>query len=106
MHDIKVARHTEDVPVRQVPKKYLVFHTFSSGSGAFHLELIFPGGGQFFQFFNIMTISVPLLLCGSFRSSAVPSNRSLRFLHGSLSGSHLRCPMNTVFEDPGSLGSW
>src|SRR4051812_24439411 len=36
----------------------LVFHTFSSGSGAFRLELIFPGGGHFFQFFNIMSISV------------------------------------------------
>src|SRR3954468_21538894 len=87
-------------------KTDLVFHTFNSGSGAFRLELIFPGGGHFFQFFNIMSISVPLLLRGAFRSSAVPSNRSLRFLHGSLSGSHLRCPMNTVFEDPGSLGSW
>src|SRR3954466_13818026 len=64
-------------------KTDLVFHTFSSGSGAFRLELIFPGGGNFFLFFNIMSISVPLLLCGAFRSSAVPSNRSLCFLHGS-----------------------
>src|SRR3954470_24149312 len=47
-------------------KTDLVFHTFSSGSGAFCLELIFPGGGHFFQFFNIMSISVPLLLPGPF----------------------------------------
>src|ERR1041385_6762394 len=64
-------------------KPDLVFHTFSSGSGAFRLELIFPGGGHSFQFFNIMSISVPLLLRGAFRGSVVPSNRSLHFLHGS-----------------------
>src|SRR3954471_20044665 len=52
-------------------KTDLVFHTFSSGSGDFLLELIFPGGGHFFQFFNIMSISVPLLLRGVFQSSAV-----------------------------------
>src|SRR3954467_14923779 len=65
-------------------KTDLVFHTFSSGSGAFRLELIFPGGGHSFQFFNIMSILVPLLLRGAFQSSVVPSIRSLHFLHGSL----------------------
>src|SRR3954463_3950029 len=52
----------------------LVFHTFSNGSGTFHLELIFPGGGPFFQFFNSMSISVLLLLRGAFQNSVVPSN--------------------------------
>src|SRR3954470_22236289 len=65
-------------------KTDLVFHTFSSSSGAFRLELIFPGGGHSFQFVNNMSISVPLLLCGAFWGPAVPSNGSLRFLHGSL----------------------
>src|SRR3954467_15846912 len=49
-------------------KTDLVLHTFSTGSGAFRLELIFPGGGHFFQFFNILSISVSLLLRGAFRS--------------------------------------
>src|SRR4051812_15977857 len=31
-------------------KTYLVVHTFSSGSGVFLLELIFPGGGHFSNF--------------------------------------------------------
>src|ERR1041385_6038459 len=61
-------------------KTDLVFHTFNSGSSAFRLELIFPGGGHSFQFFKSMSISVPILLHGAFRGSAVPSNRSLRFL--------------------------
>src|SRR3954464_10687044 len=62
----------------------LVLQTFNTGSGAFRLELIFPSGGHSFQFVNSMSISVSLLLRGAFRGSAVPSNRSLRFLHGSL----------------------
>src|SRR4051812_14435316 len=66
----------------------------------------FPGSGQSFQFFNSLSISSPLLVHGRFRGSVSPSNRSLRFLHGSSLRSHLRCPMNTVFEDPGSLSSW
>src|SRR3954471_9110784 len=56
-------------------KTYLVFHTFNICSGAFRLELIFPGGGHFFQFFNIDHVyfgAAPLR--GAFRSSAVPSN--------------------------------
>src|SRR4051812_14490448 len=65
-------------------KTDLVFQTFSSGSSAFRLELIFPGGGHSFQFVNNMSISMPLLLRGAFRGSAIPSNRSLLFLHGSL----------------------
>src|ERR1041385_7498988 len=55
-------------------KTDLVFHTFKNGSGAFRLELIFPGGGHSFQFVNSMSISVPLLLGGAFRGSAVPTN--------------------------------
>src|SRR3954464_8362381 len=31
-------------------KTDLVFHTFNNGSGAFRLELIFPGGGHFSNF--------------------------------------------------------
>src|SRR4051812_43840399 len=46
-------------------KTDLVFHTFNSGSGAFLLKLIFPGGGPSFLFFNIMYISVPFLLRGA-----------------------------------------
>src|SRR3954470_5201214 len=47
-------------------KTDLIFRTFSNGSGVFLLELILPGGGHLFQFFNIMSISVPLLLRGAF----------------------------------------
>src|SRR3954465_14219053 len=84
-------------------KTDLVFHTFSSGSGAF---CFFPGGGHSFQFFNSSSISSPLLVCGGLWGSVSPSNRSLRFLHASSSRSPLRCPMNMVLEDQGSLSSW
>ena len=111
MHDIKVVRHTVDLPVRKVPENrprypYLQQRLWrlSLLSRLWHL-LLLSCSGQSFQFFNSSSISSPLLVHGRFRGSVSPSNRSLHFLHGSSSRIHLRCLMNTFFEDPGSLSS-
>src|SRR4051812_50101135 len=106
MHDVEAMRRAEKLPVWQLPETDLVFHTFISDLSCCCLFRFFPGLGQSFQFFSNSSTSLLLLCSGIPRVSDLPSNRSPRFLHGSFLPSHLRCAMNTVFDDPGSFSSW
>src|SRR3954466_4884817 len=106
MHDVEAMRRAEKLPVWQLLENRPCFPYLHQ-----RLVLLLPLSllsrlRTIFPVFSNSSTSSLLLRFGIPRVSDLPSNRSPRFLHGSFLPSHLRCAMNTVFDDPGSFSSW